>query len=200
MLKIVLTVTLDYIMTMHKFMEKLRHNDLSKSHACETGSMRAQWGYTGGISLVSPFSLTSCPVAAVHWRCYLKRVWQGDIQVSKAWGGETAAVQLRNFRNSSSPASLQQKIGQHGVFFLHLKKGSSTVLFLFSQVSSCISASHLRFQPSHMIVCFVKAYEHCHLVVISKAPNYNNLHLEERLIIVHKHGGLRKCHSVITFF
>lgn len=50
------------------------------------------------------------------------------------------------------------------------KKGSSTVLFLFSQVSSCIYASHLRFQPSHMIVCL--AYEHCHLVVISKALIY----------------------------
>lgn len=64
-----------------------------------------------------------------------------------------------------------------------LKKGSSTVLFLFSQVGSCISASHLRCQPSHMIVCLVKAYEHCHLVVISKAPNYTKLHL-------------RKCHYV----
>lgn len=53
------------------------------------------------------------------------------------------------------------------------------VLFLFSQVGSCISASHMRFQPSHMVVCLVKAYEHCHLVVISKAPNNTNLHLRK---------------------
>lgn len=136
---------------------------------------------TGGISLVSPFSLTSCPVAAVYCCCCLaiKHVWQGDIQVSKAWGGENGSVQLRNFANSSSSASLQQKTGQCGVFFYMFKKGSPTVLFLFSQVSSCISASHLRFQPSHMIVCLVKAYEHCHLVVICKAPNDTNLHLRK---------------------
>lgn len=59
------------------------------------------------------------------------------------------------------------------------KGGSSTVLFLFSQVSSCIYASHLRFQPSHMIVCL--AYEHCHLVVISKA-----------LIYTYKQGSLSR--------
>ncbi len=150
------------------------------SHMLVSQAAWEQNEVTGGISLVSNFPLTSCPVAAVYCCLAIKHVWQGDIQVSQFLGWWKSGVQLRNFANSSSPASTQQKTGQHGVFFfLHVKKGTSTVLFLFSQVGSCISASHLRFQPSHMIVCLVKAYEHCHLVVISNSSNYTNLHLRE---------------------
>lgn len=51
---------------------------------CGTG--REQNEVTGGISLVSPFSLTSGPAAAAAAYCRLaiKHVRQGDIQVSKA--------------------------------------------------------------------------------------------------------------------
>lgn len=43
-----------------------------------------------------------------------------------------------------------------------------------------------------MIVCLVSAYEHCHLVVIFKAPNYTNLHLCRKDL----HGKM----SVIVLF
>lgn len=154
MLKIVSTVTLDYIMTMHKFMKKLRLNDLSESHVCETGRQHESTTRLQVEFPLSPFSLTSCPVAAVSWRCCLKHVWQGDVQVSKAQGGETAAVQLRNFANSSSPASLQQKTGQHGVFFfLHVKKGKFK--FYFSFHKSVPAFLQVIWGFSHLIWLFV---------------------------------------------
>ena len=151
---------------------------------------REQNEVTGGISLGSPYSLTSGRAATVYCCCVaIKHVRQGDIQVTKAWGGETTCVLLRNFANGSSSAHPKQKTAQTwGIFFLHEKKRSTTVLFLFSQVGSCISASHLRCQPSHMIVCLVKAYEHCHLVVIS---SHSQITLSHK-VSSDKDGGLMK--------
>lgn len=57
------------------------------------------------------------------------------------------------------------------------EKGSQAVLFLFLCLGSCISASHFSFSylgTSFFFVLFLfkdKAYEHCHLVVISEAQN-----------------------------
>lgn len=80
---------------------------------------------TGGISLVSNFSLTSRPVAAVYC-CLLPSNqtcltrWYSGV---KSLGWCNSSVQLRNFAHSSSPANPQQKTGQHGVFFSTSKKG-----------------------------------------------------------------------------
>lgn len=153
LLKIVLSATLDYIMTMHRFMEKLSHNDSSKSHVCEAESMTVEWGYRwnfpplpflsdvmssdSGLLLLQPGKQT----------CLTR--WYSGV---KSLGWWNSSVQLRNFANSSSPANPQQKTGQNGLGFFYSKRGSSTVLFLFSQVGSCICAYCLRFQPSHMIV------------------------------------------------
>lgn len=104
-------------------------------------------------------------------------------------------LQLRNFANSGSPASPQQKTGRQGIFSTHIKKGSSTVLFLFSRVGSCIYASHLRCQPSHRIVCLVKAYEHCHLVVVSQGTKFT-----PKKLSLGKDGGLNKCLSLFLNF
>lgn len=134
---------------------------------------------TGGISLVSNFPLTSCPAAAVYCCLAIKHVWQGDIQVSKAWGVVKEQRTIKELCKQQFRCKHSTENRPTRGISSACKKGKSTVLFLFSQVGSCISASHLRFQPSHMIVCLVKAHEHCHLVVISKASNYTNLHLRK---------------------
>lgn len=76
---------------------------------------------TGGISLDSPFSLTSGPVAAVYC-CNQTRPtrWYSGVKSLRLWN---SSVQLWNCANSSSPASPQQKTGQHEVFLQHIKRG-----------------------------------------------------------------------------
>lgn len=143
-----------------------------ESHAGETGSWE-QNEVTGGISPVSPFCLTSCPTAAVSLG--IEHVWQGDVQVSKRRAGETEAYNSGNLAKQQFPPAepaTEEQLTREG-------KREVTVLFLFSRVGSCVSASHLRFQPSHVVVCLFRVYEHCHLVVISKASNYSCLHLRE---------------------
>lgn len=134
---------------------------------------------TGGISLVSPFYLTSCPTAARFHCCLgIKHVWQRWCPgVEKAKAGETETYNERNFAKQAVPSCRARNRGAANAG--EEKRGSLTVLFLFSQVGSCISASHLRFQSSHVVVCLFRVYEHCHLVVISKASNYSCLHLRE---------------------
>lgn len=111
-----------------------------------------------------------------HCSLGIKHVWQGDAQVSKRRGWWNSGIQLRELCKTAVPSCrvFDRRAANTGE-----KRGSLTVLFLFSRVGSCISASHLRFQPSHVVVCLFRVYEHCHLVVISKASNYSCLHLRE---------------------
>lgn len=76
--------------------------------------------------------------------------WNSGI---KSPGALTQQHKMKEVSAQQFPCSNSRENDQTQGIFLHVKKrGSSIVLFLFLPVGSCISASHLRFPGSHMIV------------------------------------------------
>lgn len=131
-------------MTMHKSMEKLRHNDWLESHALCESTARLQVEFP----LVSPFSLTSCPASAVYrpWlpQTCLTRWYSG---VKGLGGGETSSTTIKElYKQAVPPASLQQKTGQQGLlFFLHSKRGK------FNSFISLFTSRFLHFCKSFTV-------------------------------------------------
>lgn len=162
-------------------MEKPRHDYVSKSHACETGSMRVEWGYRWNFP-----PLSFLPDVMSSGSFFTTAAFQSNMSDKVIFRCEQLGVvkqqsTIRELCEQHFPCTSFTVIKLTGGYFSYiLKRGSSRVLFLFSQVSSRISASHLRFQPSRMNVCLARAYKHCHLVVISKAPNGTNSHLDSK--------------------
>lgn len=133
-----LTSVMCYIITSHRFMEKLRwwlgQVTCLRERQCEENEV------TGGISPFSSFPLTSCPVAHVYCCCLAgKHVRQGDMKPlwkksMKSLQWWNSSIRLRNFRRRSSPPSSQRQPRQHGYsfFFFFCKYKREVELFYFS--------------------------------------------------------------------
>ncbi len=111
---------------------------------------------TGGISLVSYFSLTSCPVAAVCFR-YQKAGLVEEQQTIK---------ELFTWQFPCKPSTENSPTR---VIFLHVQKGE-VQQFYFSFHKSVPAFLPVIWGFS-LLIWIAKTYEHCHLVVISKALN-----------------------------